>query len=158
MVGKLKKISTAITAVTVAFLMSSNAWADETFTFTTTTEEPTTVGGPVPGGGAVGGAFWTATSEVTFADGRKSTNTSTCISMIQPPRDAIFMTHSVCDGTGPDGNFTVISGCNWLNEERTENSCVGGLIGRSGRYEGRRGSVTIHGKDNGASGTGQWFE
>ena len=129
----------------------------QTFTFESTSEEPTTLGASTPEG-SVAGAYWTGAYTVTQADGTVSNSTFTCVSTSQPPRDSIFMVHGVCDGTGPEGDYTVYSGCNILNPEAGEMSCVGGLIGKSGDYEGRRGVLTIHSKGGASVGTGQWFE
>ena len=59
--------------------------------------------------------------------------------MSQPPHDSIFMSHSACNVTAEDGNFSAIMGCNILDLESREASCVGGLYGETGAYEGRRG-------------------
>ena len=104
------------------------------------------------------GAYWTGASTVTMADGSVNESTFTCVSTSQPPRDSIFMVHGVCDGTGADGDYTVYSGCNIMDPEAGEMSCVGGLIGKSGNYAGRRGVLTIHSKGGASAGTGQWFE
>ena len=129
----------------------------QTFTFQSTSEEPTTVGATTPEG-SVAGAYWTGASTVTMADGSVNESTFTCVSTSQPPRDSIFMVHGVCDGTGADGDYTVYSGCNIMDPEAGEMSCVGGLIGKSGNYAGRRGVLTIHSKGGASVGTGQWFE
>ena len=129
----------------------------QTFTFQSTSEEPTTVGATTPEG-SVAGAYWTGASTVTMADGSVNERTFTCVSTSQPPRDSIFMVHGVCDGTGADGDYTVYSGCNIMDPEAGEMSCVGGLIGKSGNYAGRRGVLTIHSKGGASAGTGQWFE
>ncbi|HAE27385.1 MULTISPECIES: hypothetical protein [Hyphomonas] len=129
----------------------------QTFTFQSTSEEPTTVGATTPEG-SVAGAYWTGASTVTMADGSVNESTFTCVSTSQPPRDSIFMVHGVCDGTGADGDYTVYSGCNIMDPEAGEMSCVGGLIGKSGNYAGRRGVLTIHSKGGASAGTGQWFE
>ena len=129
----------------------------QTFTFQSTSEEPTTVGATTPEG-SVAGAYWTGASTVTMADGSVNESTFTCVSTSQPPRDSIFMVRGVCDGTGADGDYTVYSGCNIMDPEAGEMSCVGGLIGKSGNYAGRRGVLTIHSKGGASAGTGQWFE
>ena len=129
----------------------------QTFTFVSTSETPTTVGATTPQG-SVRGSYWTGSSTVTYADGTTTESTFTCVSTTQPPRDSIFMMHGVCDGTGADGDYTAYTGCNVLDEEAGEMSCVGGLIGKTGDLAGRRGVLTIHGQGDASSGTGQWFE
>ena len=86
----------------------------QTFTFQSTSEEPTTVGATTPEG-SVAGAYWTGASTVTMADGSVNESPFTCVSTSQPPRDSIFMVHGVCDGPGADGDYTVYSGCNIMD-------------------------------------------
>ena len=129
----------------------------QTFTFSSTSETPTTVGATTPQG-SVAGAFWTGTSTTTYADGTEAKSTFTCVSTSQPPRDSIFMVHGICDGAGEDGNYTVYTGCNFMDAENTVMSCVGGLIGKTGDLAGRTGTLTIYSKDGTSTGTGQWHE
>jgi len=137
-------------------VLCGGAWA-QTFTFVSTSEAPVTLGATTPEG-SVAGAYWTGASTATQADGTVNKSTFTCVSTSQPPRDSIFMVHGVCDGTGAEGDYTVYSGCNIMDADAGEMSCVGGLIGKSGEYEGRRGVLTIHSKGGDSVGTGQWFE
>lgn len=144
-------------ACAVAAAALCGAALAQTFTFESTSQEPMTLGASTPEG-SVAGAYWTGASTVTMADGSVNNSTFTCVSTSQPPRDSIFMVHGVCDGTGAEGDYTVYSGCNILDPAAGEMSCVGGLIGKSGDYEGRRGVLTIHTKGGASVGTGQWFE
>lgn len=137
-------------------LFCAGAFA-QTFTFSSTSETPTTVGATTPQG-SVAGAYWTGTTTTTYADGTKGESSFKCVSTSQPPRDSIFMVHGVCDGASEDGNYTVYTGCNFMDAEMTTMSCVGGLIGKSGDLAGRTGTLTIYSKDSTSTGTGQWHE
>ena len=108
-----------------------------------------------PDGRTYGAAAINGSGETTWADGKKSKYTYKCISMSQPPHDAIFMSHMMCDVAASDGTFMVTFGCN--NMSADEMGCVGGLAGTSGAYAGRRGNVTSHGKGTASNGTGAWF-
>jgi len=151
----MKKILMAsILAISVC---ATTAYA-ETFTFKSTNGDETQVGGTTPEGMNYGGSYWTGTGTSTNASGKKIKYSYKCISLAQPPRDAIFMLHGSCNVAAEDGNFSTVMGCNVLDAETREVSCVGGLNGETGAYEGRRGNYTNHAKEGKSKGTGQWFE
>lgn len=144
---------------TAAFAIATSAGANaEMFTFASTNDEMTEVGAMGPDGTPFGGSFWTGKGKTTQADGSKSDYTYTCVSVSQPPRDSTFQTLGSCDVTASDGTFSVAMGCNWLDAERTGLGCVGGLMGKTGAYEGRRGAITNHASGGKSKGTGQWYE
>lgn len=152
-------MNTLIATMAVALAMTAAHGAcAQMFTYESQSDAPTTVGGVGPDGTPFGGAYWTGKSNATFADGRKTTSTTKCISMSQPPRDSIFMTHGACDIVSNDGTFSAMIGCNFVDKAGTEMSCVGALIGKTGAYAGRRGTLTLHGKGASAKGTGQWLQ
>ena len=146
----------ATTPGLAALLLGSGVGAAQTFSFTTESAEPTAVGTSTDTM-TVGASYWDGSTTTTFADGSVAASTSTCVSMIQPP-GGMFGMHGVCDGTGETGSYTAYMGCNPLNADGTETSCVGGLIGTGGDYEGRSGSFTMHVKDGAGSGAGLWRE
>jgi hypothetical protein len=78
--------------------------------------------------------------------------------MMQPPNANIFAVHVACDVTREATVYTVAAGCNFMNKERTETSCVGGLKGKAGEFKGLTGSITWHTKGGISKGTGQWHE
>ena len=127
--------------------------ADEIFTFTSTSEPGTTIEGTFRGTAGVAGAV-SGTSQGKFVEsGEELANTFDCVAMSQPP-GGTFMSNVVCEVTGLTGAYQVFAGCNVVGEE--EQSCVGGLVGVSGEYEGRRGSITWHAQGNASKGTGIW--
>lgn len=148
----MKSIPLAVIASLVLFAPAQA----QTFTFQSTANAATTVGGPTRGGEIAAGASWTGTTSVTWADGKKTSDSYTCISTTQPPHAKIFDTHVICDSTGPTGKFTSTWGCNFVSADRTATGCIGGLFGRSGMYEGKGGTITFSGKNGAGSGTGQW--
>lgn len=136
-------------------LMATAAQA-QTFTFQSTQTKAVATGSTAPDGTPFGGLFQTGTQVITMAGSKQVSETFTCIGSTQPPRDAVFQFSTVCDSTGPSGDASSVWGCNFLNRERTEVACVGGIYGRSGSYAAKRGTVTWHGVNGSGSGTGQW--
>lgn len=148
------------TSAICAVAFSVTAANAQMLTFTTKDDEGRKeLGTTSPEGVPVMGAYWTGAASSTWADGKKTKETYSCVSTTQPPRDAVFAVHLICDSVGPDGAFTSTWGCNPLNAGGTEMGCVGGFYGKSGSYAGKRGSATFHGKADGAGkGAGQWYE
>jgi hypothetical protein len=145
-------IATAILALGFG---SANA---QTFNFESKSDAPVVVGGIGPDGGSYVGSYNTGNGVSTYADGSKLKSTSKCVSMMQPPNANIFAMHVACDVTREATIYTVAAGCNFMNKEKTETSCVGGLKGKAGKLEGRTGSITWHTKGGISKGTGQWHE
>ncbi len=144
-----------IAAVILLATTSGTAQA-QNFTFQSTANPGTTVGGPDMSGYLAAGATWTGTSTVTWADGKKSVDKYTCVSTTQPHHAKIFDMHTICDGTGPDGVYSSTWGCNWTSKDKAYTGCVGGLVGRTGVYAGRGGTITFMGRSGTGSGTGTW--
>jgi len=147
-------IATA-TAILALGFGSANA---KTFNFETKSDSPVVVGGVGPDGGSYVGSYITSNGVTTNADGSKLKPTSKCVSMMQPPNGNIFAVHVACDVTRKGAVYTIAAGCNFMNKEKTETSCVGGLKGKAGELEGRTGSITWHTKGGISKGTGQWHE
>jgi hypothetical protein len=153
----MKKLHNIIVASAIVALSSTAAQA-ENFTYLSQGDAPTVVGGMTPEGMPYGGSYVTGKGTTTWADGSKATYTYKCVATVQPPRDAIFVSHMACDATASDGSFSVAFGCNPIAGKADQQGCVGGLVGKTGRYAGKRGSVTNHGKGSVSLGTGQWYE
>jgi hypothetical protein len=130
---------------------------DNKFTFESTSEAPVSVGGISPTGARYGGNYLTGTSKAKYENGKMTTSKYTCISMTQPPTDAIFKVHMMCDVDEAGNTFTAVMGCQFLKADGSEMSCIGGMQGKTGAYKGRSGSMTNHSTGSKASGTGQWF-
>lgn len=143
-------------AIAATMMFAATSAYGQTFSFTVQNETPTAVGGVSPEGIPYGGAYWKGKSEATFADGHKTSSTSTCLSMSQPPRDSIFMAHGACNVVSNDGTFDVVMGCNYLTKDGSETTCVGSLLGKSGAYANRRGTISLHGKGTTGTGAGLW--
>ncbi|MBY0423409.1 MAG: hypothetical protein K2Q06_13965 [Parvularculaceae bacterium] len=157
--GSETMLKTFIGAVACAAVLASSANA-QLFTFTTKDGEGRKEMGMMsPEGAPIMGAYWTGAAKTVWADGKKSNETYACVSVTQPPRDSIFFMHLVCDSTAADGVFTSTWGCNPLDKEGTAIGCVGGLLGKSGAYVGKRGSASFQGKADGSGqGAGQWYK
>jgi hypothetical protein len=136
-------------------LCASTAQA-QNFTYSSAANPATTVGGPDYRGNPVVGSFWTGTSTVTWADGKKTTEKYTCISTTQPVSDKVFDMHVVCDGSGADGTYSSIWGCQFTSKDRMSMACFGGMTGRTGKYAGKGGTMTFMGRGGSGSGTGTW--
>lgn len=145
-------------------LMTGTANA-ETFSFTSSAEVTNQVMMTLPNG-AVAGAVWVnGKSEATNSKRGKITSTFACGSSTNPPSD-LFHTRQFCEVTEEDGSaFGIFSGCNFLNKERSEQNCVGGLVGKTGVYKDRRGTISWNnksdapgGKKSTAVGAGVWNE
>ena len=147
---------TRLALVAAALGLSATAAQAQTFTHTSNQTKAVSTGGVAPDGTPFGGLYQTGTQVITMADGKKVTETYTCIGMTQPPRNSIFQFSTICDATGPNGDTASVWGCNTVNRERNEVSCVGGVYGKSGSYAKRRGTVTWYGVNGSGSGTGQW--
>jgi hypothetical protein len=150
----MKVTSIIVGAMVLAF--SSSAAQAQNFVFEAAANPATTVGGPDFRGNPVVGAFWTGTSTVTWADGKKTTDKYTCISVTQPVNDKVFDAHTVCDGSGADGTYTSVWGCQYTSKDMMSMACFGGLTGRTGKYAGRGGTMTFMGRNGSGSGTGTW--
>jgi hypothetical protein len=145
-------------AAGIAMSLSFSALA-ESFTFTSTSTPGDTIVLQLPDGAVVAGNV-SGTSNVTWASGEKGTNSFKCTSMTDSPSATFDMT-GLCDVTDGGGDiYTILFGCNYLNEEQSASNCWGGLFGKTGQYEGKSGSISWHGTatDNGgkSNGTGQW--
>jgi hypothetical protein len=146
----------AIVFLVAAAALAPSAAAAETFTFSA--EEAAgavATGTTAPNGRVMQGRYWTGTSQVAWADGKKSTEKFTCISNTQPPNDAIFDFHGTCDTSGPDGSYTSVWGCNIIDAAKLTTACVGGLYGKTGKYAKMGGTMTYHGVGPKGTGTGQ---
>lgn len=149
------KIVTGIVSAIVLFAGSGTALA-QNFAFDAVANTPTTVGGPDFRGNPVVGSYWTGTSTVTWADGKKTTDKYTCISSTQPANDKVFDAHTVCDGGNAEGTYMMIWGCQFTSKDLMSMACFGGMTGRTGKYAGRGGTISYMGRGGNGSGTGTW--
>ncbi len=131
---------------------------DVTFTFTSTSNTPTMLGGNGKNGVPYSGMHWTGSSTGKTSTGATTKTSFSCVMMTQPPRDSLFEAHMLCDVTAADGGYSATMGCSFMDQTRQEASCIGGLYGTSGAYAGRRGSITNHAKGGTSTGTGSWFQ
>ena len=143
---------------TLAMVLAGSTAAAESFTYTSTQTEVTQVGGAGPDGTAGAGSIAKGKSEAVREDGTKTKSTYTCVSLMQPADARIFHIHMSCNVDADDGTFTLIAGCNFYSEDRTEVGCVGGMKGKTGAYENRNGNLSQHSKDGTSKGSGQWFD
>lgn len=129
-----------------------------TFTFSSTSNAPTALGGDGKNGVPYSGMHWTGSSMGQTSTGAKTKTKFSCVMMTQPPRDSLFQAHMLCDVTADDGSYSAAMGCSFMDAAKQETSCIGGLYGTGGAYAGRSGSITNHAKGGVSSGTGQWFQ
>lgn len=150
----MKKVTKIVAIGFIAALMIPASAMAQNFTYETNETDSTDIGAPNPDGPSYFGSHSTGTSTRTNADGTKVKGKFECIAMSQPP--GIFKMHSICNMEEKDGNFSAVFGCNPMNEDGSEISCVGGMRGKTGTHEGKTGSMTFHGKDGSGKGTGNW--
>lgn len=149
------KVITLIAGAMVLASIPSSVHA-QNFTFDAVANPATTVGGPDFRGNASVGAYWNGTSTVTWADGKKTTDKYTCVSVTQPVNAKVFDVHTICDGNNADGTYSSVWGCQYTSKDMMSMACWGGLTGRTGKYAGRGGTMTYMGRSGTGSGTGTW--
>lgn len=155
-----KRFLSSIALVSVLWLAISSAAMAQSFTFTSTNDGMTSIGGNGQNGVPYSAAHWTGNSAGMSADGSKTKTTYSCVMMSQPPNNTLFGAHMLCDIKAQNGTYSAVMGCTTIDPKTRETSCIGGLVGTGGDYAGRRGSITNYVKAMGADskGTGQWFE
>ena len=144
----------AITTGAFCFPFTS-AYA-QNFTYSSVNSAVKLVGGPDMRGDPAAGSVSTGTSTITWADGTKSVDNFTCVATTQPTNAKIFDTHSICDGGNSEGTYSAIFGCQFTAKDMQSMGCVGGLVGRTGKYAGMSGTITFSGDNKGGTGTGSW--
>lgn len=151
-----------IAAATAVLLLPATAVSAQdagvSFTFTSTSNPPTMLGGTPTNKVPYSGMHWTGTSVGQTSTGQKTKTSFACVMMTQPPTDSLFQAHMLCDVTAPDGTYSATMGCQFIAPAKSEVSCIGGLYGTGGTYAGRRGSITNHAVGGVSTGTGQWFK
>jgi hypothetical protein len=151
------------TMILVALLMGGSALAAhaESFTFTGSGTGTNAVSVTAPDGAVVTAGFNSGKAQLTYASGKTVTSTSTCEQHSASPPVGIFQQLGECNLSDPNGNSSVLYGCNPTKDKAAEN-CVGGLWGTSGAYAGKSGTLSWHGtvspdgKTSMFNGTGQW--
>lgn len=147
-------VRSALIAGALCALTIGSAASAQTFTYKSTANPPAmTVGGTAPDGRSFGANGFSGTSDATMG-GKTMTSSFKCIEMTQPANDQIFNAHMMCDVAVADGTYTSAWGCTIVGKD--EQSCVGRLIGLTGVYAKRFGTITGHAKGTMSSGTGQW--
>ncbi|MGK0375777.1 MAG: hypothetical protein ACJA2E_002262 [Arenicella sp.] len=154
------KVLSAMALVAMLWLAVSSAAMAQSFTFESTGDPLNSLGGDGKNGVPYTGWQWTGSTVSVTEDGTKTKRTYSCVMMSQPPNDSLFQTHMLCDIKALNGTYSTTMGCTIIDPKTFETSCIGGLYGTGGAYEGRRGSLTSYLKSAGAKskGTGQWFE
>ncbi len=159
---KLRNVTLALAAAGAAMLLTGLARA-ETFSFTSTTEVTSQILIPMPTGVVDASTWFKGSSSGVFSKRGEVSSTFVCSSMTNPPNET-FAAGTRCDVTEKDGStFAIYAGCNFVNKERTESICLGGLIGKTGAYKDRAGTISWNQKQSGpstgaATGAGVWNE
>lgn len=145
------------TAILASLALSAASFAADTFTTSSTSEVTSAISLSMGDGSTVAAVSNKGSSKAAYADGSKTTSTFVCQAQTRPPHEN-FRTVGLCDVTDSSGDtFGILFGCNPTNQEETESNCWGGMVGKTGAYEGRSGTITWHGAEDGKSnGSGQW--
>ncbi len=146
----------AILCVIAAVALSATPAYAQTLTFQSQDKEVVTNGGVRPDGTAFGGRYSTGTADMVWADGTKMTESYKCIGVTMPPNDTTYNARTICENSGANGASAVIWGCTSPDKVTKEMVCTGWAFGKSGKYAGRRGTMTFRGLGDKGSGTGQW--
>ena len=143
-----------------AALLAGGTAHAQSFVYDVTWDPVESIGGlEAEGGPQYQGGSVTGTYTATYADGSEDTGSVKCIGMDQPD-GGVFAIHLTCNVTGREGNATSVYGCNFLGPRGPDTplGCVGGIQGRTGPFEGRRGGLTMEWySDEKSRGTGQWY-
>jgi hypothetical protein len=133
----------ALFAGMIVLCCASAAAQAETFTFTNENKNTARVAVPMPPPATPAvGAMSTAEGTVTYADGKTEKVTGTCSTQTRPPGDQFSLT-GVCENTNEAGDKTGVTfGCSIVDAEKRTSNCWGILIGLSGKYQGRSGTLT----------------
>jgi hypothetical protein len=135
---------------------SANVADAQTYTFQATAKASDGVGGARPDGVTFGGQMTTGTSEITWADGKKTSTTYKCMGVTMPPNDSTYSFRMVCDSVGAEGSSSTIWGCTAPAKDTGETHCTGWAFGKTGIYAGKRGTMTFLGANGKGGGTGNW--
>jgi hypothetical protein len=139
-----------------ASVVSANVAHAQSYTFVTTPKTSDGVGGARPDGTTFGGQMTTGTTELTWADGKKSSAPYKCMGVSMPPNDTTYNFRMVCDSESAEGASSTIWGCTAPAKDTGQILCTGWAFGKSGIYAGKRGTMTFIGAQGKGSGTGNW--
>jgi hypothetical protein len=145
-----------ITALLASAACAAHA---ETFTFTTTGKAIDYLALPpaMSGGRAEGAQVFTASTLTTFADGKKQVTNGKCSTWYLPPGSQ-FEASGVCVYNEEKAPlYAVQYSCETPEKGGAGANCWGKLIGQSGPWKGRTGTIGFfNGVDGSSRGTGQW--
>jgi hypothetical protein len=128
----------------------------QSLTFQSQEKDAVTTDGTRTDGTTFGGRYSTGTADMTWADGKKVTETYKCMAVTMPPNDSTYNSRVICENSGAGGSSAVIWGCTTPDKTSKEVYCTGWAFGKSGSYAGRRGTMTFRGMGDKGVGTGQW--
>lgn len=152
----------ALSMAALLFCVSAVPVRAESFTFTGENTVTSRIEFAMPGGGGVQAVNSTGKATATYADGRTDASTSACAVQSRPPEDE-FDSTGACEMTDSAGDkFGTTFACNVTSAEKRTVACWGIMVGISGKYQGRSGTVTWTGAGSEdrttstASGGGSW--
>jgi hypothetical protein len=138
-------------AFVLAPLSAAHAGA---FTFTSTSTVSNVVTSQIPDGPMLSAVTLSGQTQTRFADGTTARATFTCQSMATPGGENDL--RGLCDVTEGANTYSVAYQCADSNAAAQEAFCWGLLIGETGRYAGKTGSVTWIGNPGSSAGQGAW--
>ena len=137
-------MKTLIASTLLLTALATNAYAADTYTFTTAGKTTTTVTAVGPAGPVFGGTS-TFENQLVDSSGKKSTAKGTCAAWSAEPGSALAV-HGVCNSEGTDGNANVFFSCSAADAKTGVGNCWGFLMGTSGKYQGKTGTASWHSK------------
>lgn len=136
--------------------------AVEGFTFTGTSQVTAQVA-QTSSGRLITTTYTSINREMTSAaDGKKSSLVGTCVLRSQRGMGGKIVATGECQLNDGIGTFKTVVSCATMNAEATVSQCSGDLLGSSGKYQGRAGTMTWQStqsadrRSDSASGSGQW--
>jgi hypothetical protein len=155
-------MKTLLLAAAITFGAGVCAANAQSFTFQSTATVQNAVAAPVKGGKPVQAVFIAGKSQTNWLGGKTSTNTFQCASWSSTP-GSLFDSYTACTYADTNGDSaSIIAGCDFTNDARTESDCWGGINGLEGPHKGKSGTMAWHGKNGSdgktglSAGTGQW--
>lgn len=135
---------------------AASAYAEpEAFTFNSQFDTEVSVGTEMPEGHSLSALAGKGTAEITGLAGKPIIASAACVAWSEPP-ESEFDIRYICDYDSGAGDWTQIASCDVTPTESQGANCWGKLVGKSGTYSGRTGSMTTYIINNGATGIGYW--
>ncbi len=151
----MKKLLGTVLGVGLLISATSAIAAPEAFTFKSQFETEVSVGTEMPEGNTMSALAGNGTAEITGQGDQTILAQASCVAWSEPP-ESEFDIRYICDYKSGAGNWSQIAYCDIEPSESQGANCWGKLVGKTGRYNNKIGSITTFIINNGATGIGYW--